>query len=382
MREKGPVFRYFLYNSKTPVKSGDPMWTAPLPVNRKNNPPTGLSVSNGEYFSALKEFLSKNNFSHLIMAVSGAIGEKITINNIHNVDIIIEKHGEFYHPARIAVKGDGFTSALVANGAVSPWGKKNIFMEYEALNRLGREFSFDFIPKAWAIGKGDIPVFLGEWFEGYHEFHLSMKDKNLKIVVWDNEKGVWYLSSNQTKALYRNMAKILAAFYHIPSFCMIYPWHHGAGDFILSVKDENIDVKLITVRGYEPVIRVPEDEICEAVLLEGLLFFLLHISLRMRIDRLDGVGELVWADDNMILPFLKGFFEGLILNPSLSGLSMKSFSAFFKDYLAARSQRGDLMELAETARFLFPEKSREHRLVKQKMENHIMKLETEITSLT
>ncbi len=379
MRGTGPVFRYFLYNRNIPVKPGTDIWTAPLPINRENNPDPGLLISNGEYFSRLKEFLSQNNFSPLILAVSGNLGRKVTAYDIHKVDIVIEKHGEFYHPARITVKGDGFSSALVANGAVSSPGKKYIFGEYEILRKLNKEFSFDFIPKVRAIGKSNIPVFLGEWFEGYHEFHLSVKDEKLKIAVWDSEKGRWHLSSDQTGALYSNMAKILSAFYHIPSFRMICHWHHGAGDFILSAKDD-IDVKLITVRGYEPIIRICEDEINEAVLLEGLLIFLIHTSLRMRIDRLDGVGELVWAPDNMILPFLKGFFEGLVINPSLKGLSMTAFSGFFKDYLTGLGNER-FMEFADAANLLFPQNSPERHLVKRKMENHVTKLNSGLACL-
>ena len=42
-----------------------------------------------------------------------------------------------------------------------------------------------------------------------------------------------------------------------------------------------------------------------------MLFFLLNLSLRMRLDRLNGVGAVAWADDECVNATVKGFLEGL-----------------------------------------------------------------------
>jgi hypothetical protein len=37
------------------------------------------------------------------------------------------------------------------------------------------------------------------------------------------------------------------------------------------------------------------------------------LSIRLRLDRLDGVGEFGWAEDDMVEAALNGFFDGLAL---------------------------------------------------------------------
>ena len=48
-------------------------------------------------------------------------------------------------------------------------------------------------------------------------------------------------------------------------------------------------------------------------LLDALLVFFLNLTIRMRLDRQDGIGEIVWADDIAIKGTLQGFLEGLAL---------------------------------------------------------------------
>jgi hypothetical protein len=53
-------------------------------------------------------------------------------------------------------------------------------------------------------------------------------------------------------------------------------------------------------------------EPCEEVSThDALLFFLLNLSLRTRLDRLDGVGDIVWAQDPCVEATVEGFLEGL-----------------------------------------------------------------------
>ena len=98
-------------------------------------------------------------------------------------------------------------------------------------------------------------MFLGEWFEGYNEFHISLDpaDEKHKIIVWDHEHGNYFLSTDQTKALYRQAAKILTCYYNVETFEQISSWHHAAGDFVLKCQNDEIDLKLITVRQYRPM---------------------------------------------------------------------------------------------------------------------------------
>ena len=43
----------------------------------------------------------------------------------------------------------------------------------------------------------------------------------------------------------------------------------------------------------------------------ALLLFFLHLTLQMRLDRIDGVGELVWAEGTILEDATKGFLEAV-----------------------------------------------------------------------
>jgi len=69
-------------------------------------------------------------------------------------------------------------------------------------------------------------------------------------------------------------------------------WHHAAG---ISCKEHwgVVDVRLTTARGYEPLVIFIEDQDINPVM--ALLYFFLDLTVRMRLDRWEGVGEIVWA---------------------------------------------------------------------------------------
>ena len=62
----------------------------------------------------------------------------------------------------------------------------------------------------------------------------------------------------------------------------------------------------MAARQYGPLIG-PEDLPWE----EALFFFLLNLTLRIRLDRLDGVGEIAWADEGCLSSAFDGFFLAL-----------------------------------------------------------------------
>nr|HID58790.1 hypothetical protein [Desulfobacterales bacterium] len=43
----------------------------------------------------------------------------------------------------------------------------------------------------------------------------------------------------------------------------------------------------------------------------AIIFFFLDLTVRMRLDRLDGAGATAWADGSVLHPVVEGFFEGL-----------------------------------------------------------------------
>jgi hypothetical protein len=166
-------------------------------------------------------------------------------------------------------------------------------------------------------------------------------------MVWDDVCGRFFLSIEQTKMLYARVSKILTGYYNLESFEQIFSWHHAAGDFIVSVENENLDLKLISVRRYEAIFGDQENTQTTQVepqrILQALLIFFLNLSIHIRLDRLDGIGEMVWSDSLAVEPTLVGFLEALSVKPDIPSLP-DSPMACFAAYLASCSEK-DLIDL-------------------------------------
>ncbi|MBF0117680.1 MAG: hypothetical protein HQK79_02505 [Desulfobacterales bacterium] len=290
----------FLSNFDHPVSEDKEIWKKSFPISylkSKNDD----KFTYGDYFNAVLLYIEKQGLKVI---------SDIIKNKCKSINIFLEKHGAFYHPARIEIIDDYRSYFFVLNVAVSDSGKNCLKREYNILKRLNEEFKHSFVPKAYDIGNinENINMFLGEWFDGYNEFHMT---KNGDIIVWDNNLGNFTLSKEQKKELYTKASKILTYYYNIETFEQIFPWHHASGDFIVKCKKDELDLKLITVRNYAPLFYNPEEG--EESSLQGLLLFLINLSIRMRLDRIDGVEDIIWGDDSSIHGALKGFFEGLKL---------------------------------------------------------------------
>jgi len=341
-----------------------------MPVSRKQPEETsGIIFCYGDYFTAARSFLSSHDCKTIIAAVSQITNRSIKFSDIKCVNIFQEKHGEFYHPARIETIIGEKKFSFVLNVAVSETGRSFIKREYELLQRLNSKSKYSYIPDVY--GKNEIcldnnlnvSMFLGRWFEGYNEFHLSHEQagSNKKILVWDPVHGGFFLSNNQTRKLYRQAAMILTLYYDIETFNQIFPWHHAAGDFVIKIEEDEIALKLITVRQYAPIFNtddIPERKDRDLkLIIEGMLVFFLNLSIRMRLDRLDGVGDIVWSDDCAVEETLKGFYQALVLKPQIPLIPAPQ-ADFFLDYLSAlpESQIYDLsLSIADAYNPVAPE---------------------------
>jgi len=374
-----PQFKYFLSNKKNPVQKNSQIWTDLLPMSRKQRPnDTGICVSHGDYFTAVRNFLEQGKSEIITRAVSQYMHREITSQEIKEINIFLEKHGEFYHPARIETLLRGTAIAFVLNVAISDSGKRCIQKEYGLLKQLNEDFPFSFLPKVYGRGRvsiaGDeIAMFLGEWFKGYNEFHISLDpaDQKHKILVWDDEHGSYFLTDDQTKNLYRQAARILTGYYNVNTFEQILSWHHAAGDFVLKCQDNRIDLKLITVRQYRPLFendrinKVPDAEL----ILEALLVFFLNLAIRMRLDRLDGIGEIVWSDDIAVEGTLKGFFEGLALKPPIVSIPGPLMDGS-RNHLLSCSQK-NLFGLSQAMVEAYNPRSPEIPVIKKNLKRHV-----------
>jgi hypothetical protein len=376
-----PQFKYFLAHKKNPVLKNSQIWATPIPISRNQRTNhAGICVSHGEYFIAVRNFLERNKSEIITRALSQHLHRKVTFQEIEEINIFLEKHGEFYHPARIETICHGTAIPFVLNVAISDSGKQCIQREYGLLKQLHEDFPFPFLPKVYgrghvSIADDDIEMFMGEWFQGYNEFHISLDptDKKHKILVWDHAHGNYFLTDNQATNLYRQAARILTGYYNAETFEQIFSWHHGAGDFVLKCQNNRVDLKLITVRQYRSLFKSEigsEHENQDAeIILEALLVFFLNLTIRMRLDRLDGVGEIVWSDDNAVEGTVKGFFEGLALKPP--GVSIRdSLMDGFRNHLLSCSQ-WDLLRLSQAMVDAYHPQSPELPVIKKNLKQHV-----------
>ncbi len=297
-----------------------------------------------DYFESAARFLSADRFSRVRKAVADIVGKNENSIKISRIDIFLVKHGAFYHPSRVRVQTHQGVFSFVLNIAVSENGKQIIEREYQALLHLNEALPIKGVPQVFAMGRAagesgrDFCMFLGQWFDGFHEFHPTTDPKNdlksekQRIMVWDGNKTPLYLSEQQEAALYQNCAMILAAYYNPVTFQQIFPWHHGAGDFIVRPEKNSVSVKLITVRGYEAAM-AGKSTPTEKDIIEALMIFLIQVSFKMRLDRFDGVGDIAWAKDALVKPAMDGFFQGLDIAATATGFP-QGFSDHFRSLLS------------------------------------------------
>ena len=350
-----PRFSCFLETSDQPVTPEHPVWSLPLPCGRQSTPrgfraEPGNAPSVGDYLGAVQLFLegpARDAIAQYLTQRSAGLSYPEAFR------IYLTKHGEFYHPARVKASVGGNCFQWVVNVAASPAGTALIRKEYALLQQLARQFQPVYVPEVHAFAEVQIagglclPMFLGEWFSGYHEFHLTRNSPSgeLGLVLWDPESGSRILAREQCAKLYCRAARILTHYFNPYSFECIGAWHHAAGDFVARLSPSGVDVRLVTVREYRSLFqsrhdpRGPDADI--RTLLDALLLFLLQVSIRMRLDRLDGVGQIAWSGPAAVKGTLAGVLEALADKPAPAGLPL---DVLFSRYLTSCSE-ADLLDI-------------------------------------
>jgi hypothetical protein len=399
----GPSIRYLVSSPYGDITADENKWDLPLEGDELKTP---YKV----YFHSIKDFLSQDEFKLFLSSISQKLAKEVHLNEIHEIIIRTEKHGLLYHPASVEViltqdrvnpvrksralnptlsgSKDGYLyssppqEAGLSNGvkfglnvAISEIGKDWIREEFSVLKRLNTKFNLPYLPEPYFLGELNSILFLLEdWFEGYHEFHISKDEKGKqRLKLWDFDSGYKYLSPEQSFELYKQASKILTLYYDLKDYSQILHWHHAAGDFVVKIEDKvtghphptpppsrgredreslpsreradrgrplsrksesisfadkyspstggrgsgggGIDVRLTTARRYEPFTGFVEKDTINPIL--AICYYLLDLTMRMRLDKLDGLGEVVWADDNCVEATLTGFFEALKLKVDL-----------------------------------------------------------------
>jgi len=342
------------------VKPGGRRWQQPLPLQRTVF--TAVSCRKrravnvptcGHLFQAVQSFLqAEKGLTVLTNAVSRHLKQPVDRQNIDHLDVLLIKHGEFYHPCRIEVFIGGERARFVLNVAVSKAGLAQLETEYQAMRRLQRELPLGFFPRVYGRGTVQAPfpmaMFLAEWLNDFCEFHACRPPGSgtPAIVVWNPDSRNRTLYGRPVVQIYRQATAILAACYHPETFEQIHPWHHAAGDFVICYAGNTTAVRLVSARSYTPLFQPPTDDSpadAQRLILEALLVFLLQLSIRMRIDRLDGVGDLIWMDHAVVPATVGGFFDGLAAGCRVRGIPAEAGEAFAA-YLSSIEEK-DLLAL-------------------------------------
>jgi hypothetical protein len=325
-------FIFGLGPHEPPVTKASELWSAPLPVNRRAfglSPDGGAfdaHITYGDYFSAARDFLEQDQADALCCAVGRLAGLRVGPADVSRVAVYLVKHGAFYHPAWVQAKVCDRWWAMVLNVAVSANGRAILEHEFENLERLNREMTAPYWPRVFSQGCGRtpggnrLPMFLGEWLDGFNEFHLSAGagDNPARVVVWDDDQGKRNLTAFQVQELLRQAALILAYAYNPLTLEAVLDWHHAAGDFVVNRDGVGLGVRLISVRRYAPMARIEQPDVAD--ILDALLVYLVDISLRLRVDRSDGIGHAVCHPPQVMPAICLGFLQGIQAAAARRGL--------------------------------------------------------------
>jgi hypothetical protein len=277
-----------------------------------------LGFTIGDYFSAVYQFLSKKDFSILKTGLEAIFNTPVRTNQITKITVFLEKHGAFYHPLKIqVVVNTRRTCSFVLNGAVSNSGLSLIENEYNLITEMKQAYSKHYLPQVFGVdfiktNKGRIGFFLGEWFEGYKEFHVSEDQDKRQIVIWESDGSCHYIPETDALEIYQEISRILTYYYDLETFEQIFPWHHAAGDFIIKQEVGSIHVRLVTVRGYLSLSEFGTGEADKKLyILPSLMLFFLNLTLKMRLDRINGTGEITLLGKEVITATIDGFLQAL-----------------------------------------------------------------------
>ena len=273
----------------------------------------------GNYFDTVKACILKDQGELLKRVLKGRFRGDFSLEDVRKIQIRSEKHGVLYHLASVEVFMGETHVKFTLSTAISGKGVECIKHEHDILDQLNRDSGFSFLPEIYGIRKmacntaqgetEEMVMLAAQWFEDYHEWHMAMDpaDGRQKIQIWDLKRGPRYASTVEASLIIEECSEILTLYHDFGDFSHIGAWHHAAGDFIVKChKDGGLDVRLTTVRKYAPL-PVTED----ASPMIAMIYFFLDTTVKMRLDRLDGVGETVWLDDFAVAAAVKGIFEGL-----------------------------------------------------------------------
>ena len=311
------LFSFFISGAKKEVFPGSDLWKLPL-SGKDTRHPSDLVFTTGDYYLTACKFLSKDHFSILQKGLGSFFNRPVQMDQITSINFFLEKHGAFYHPLKIqVVLNNNETCSFVMNGAVSSRGLLLIKNEYDLLFKINQMYSQCYLPQIYGfdfveIDKGRVGFFLGQWFDDHKEFHVTENLDKRQITIWESNGSCHHIKLNHGFKIYQEISRILTYYYNLETFEQISSWHHAAGDFIVNMEDDKLDVRMITVREYSPLTQFAAGKDDKNInILPSLLLFFLNLTIHIRLDRLNGTGKTIMVDKAVINSTIKGFLSAL-----------------------------------------------------------------------
>jgi hypothetical protein len=282
-----------------------------VPIHRgpgSESQPGAAPVTYGQYLSSVACLLSENSCRVLKNLLNKQPTPTPKLEAVSRIELIGEKQGALYAVSRLRLHFADSVRSFAVNCAFSPEQQAFLKVDVKLLSDLHAAFGLPYLPLPFITASASgLKLFIAEWFENHSEFHLSKSASGVPaICVWRQGGKPQFLGNAKTGELYAQASKILTSYLDTRSFSQIYPWHHGAGDFIVDETQNPLSLRLITVRGYKRLLARKSD--CRDKML-GALHFFVNLGIRMRIDRLDGTGELAWAGPQCLPGVVRGFAQ-------------------------------------------------------------------------
>lgn len=271
--------------------------------------PSENGLTYGQYLDSVAGLLSENSFEIIRELLNKQPEVSKGLEESTSIELIAEKHGALYSVSRLLVRFGDDIRQFAVNCAFSR--EQQAFLQVEAglLSDLRSRYDLHYLPLHYISAETPgLMLFIAEWFENHNEFHLYSNGSDATAIkIWNQDGTRKILDAAKIPELYAQASMILTSYLDAATFSQIYPWHHAAGDFIIDDTQRPPSLRLITVRGYRTLLSHPSD--CRDKML-GALHFFVNLCIRMRLDRLDGVGELAWAGPDCLPGVVRGFREG------------------------------------------------------------------------
>ncbi len=382
---------YLISDEKGDIPASPEMLCAPFMMSLSQRHP---SLTLGDYFRAIEHFLFHDRGKAFAEAMTREnVEEARAVQEPSEVWIRSEKHGADYHVAGVRVLSGNHDLKVCVCTAVTEEAQARLAEEARNLRALGRTFDPSYLPRQYFSGyasgrekpvKPDLFMLVGEWLEGCHEWHLAPdgpRDEGFPpVCIWDYHRGCRFANPVESRELFRQAAMILTRYYDFDSFCEIGPWHHAAGDFVIRSTEQSVDVRLTAVRGYRPLPILSGTGIGEVPVETALFYFFLNMSVRMRLDRIDGVGERLWAEAFPVEAVLAGFLDALRLREGDGTFppgKVAGFIALLKSF-----SRDELEKAFSPLAALYAlENAAEFTLIRRCLDGHISRLHQAFQSL-